>query len=105
MLRESAALPASTLANRGERCRILFRATEVPRQRPDRGVLEHGDDTQVRAHFEQALVRPEEEQRVAAEVEEVLVKADAVDLEQVLPDRGHPAFHVARVSAAIRLRG
>jgi hypothetical protein len=61
-------------------------------QRAQRRRGEHRAHVERESLLAQPLDEADDEQRVAAELEEVVVAADAVDLQQLLPERGERAF-------------
>ncbi len=76
---------------------------EVGSQRGDRGVAKHLDDGDVAAEGAGELVAHHGEQhRVAAEVEEVVFRADSVDPERVAPDAGNDGLGLAAGSDVVR---
>ena len=72
------------------------RRREGRREGADRGVLEQLDERDLAAErLLQPGVHAGEQQRVAAEVEEVVVDAHLLDRQRLLPDRGDDALQLA----------
>ncbi len=70
-------------------------AAEEASERADGRVLEEHRDRDVRPHLvANPPVRPQQQERMASEIEEVVVHADPLDLEEVAPDRGDGLLHL-----------
>ncbi len=94
--RDRRAASGNQVGGNGElRCALALTAAQCLRQRRRRRMIEDGAHIAVQTRLTQTFEHLHDQQRVSAKVEEIIVAADAFDVENVLPDPRDGLFELA----------